>query len=93
MSGINKEKAVEMKEALSVEVGDKNGVPVTRMDLACDSVRQQITQLLAAADFEAYEKYRAMKYGDFEPTIEQRTAAYEFAFKALLAATYTKTLA
>lgn len=93
MSGINKEQAAEIKQKLDVVIGEKDGQPVTRGDIEFDRVRQTITTLLAATDFDAYTEYRQLKYGDFEPTLEMRKAAYKVAFEKLLDAMYTKTLA
>lgn len=93
MSGLSKDKAAELKAALDVQVGETNlKEPITKADLAFDQVRQQVTSLLAAYDPEGYEEYRKIKYASFEPTLEDRRKAYEFAFKRLLKVLYTKTL-
>ena len=93
MAGIDKAKADVIAEALAQTVGEHGGVEVTRGDSEFDRVRQMATQLLAGVDYEAYQKYRAMKYGDFEPTLDMRRDAYKFVFETLLEKLYTKSLA
>lgn len=62
---------------------------------ASQHLRNVVTQLLQADWPEAYARYREIKYpvAGVEPTLEQRHAAYEFAWAAFLKLTYTKTLA
>jgi hypothetical protein len=93
MAGIDKTKAAEIKAACDVKIGEKDGQAVTRGEIEFDKVRQTITTLLAAHDYPAYEEYRKVKYGDFEPTLDMRKEAYKLAFAKLLDAMYTKTLA
>lgn len=88
-AGISKEMADTLAEKMAETIGDIKGVPVTKGQATFEQVRNMITQLLAGADYDAYKKYRAMKYGDFEPTLEQRKAAYKFAFETLLDKVYT----
>ncbi len=93
MSKLTKEQAAQIEAELGLSVGECNGSEVTKGAVILDSMRQQITKLLAAYDFESYEEYRKLKYASFEPTIEERKAAYLFAFEKLLNAAYTESLA
>jgi len=64
-------------------------VQVSRLDLICSRLRQSVTATLKHADPAGYATYREMKYASGpKPTIEQRRAAYEWAFRRLLQVAY-----
>lgn len=92
-AGIDKITSDKIKAAMDTVIAEHNGVKVTQGEAMFEKARNMITQLLAGADFEAYTKYRAMKYADFEPTLEMRKAAYKFAFETLLDKVYNATFA
>lgn len=60
-----------------------------------EQVRASVTHVLEKKWPAAYAHYRSLKYPvpGTEPTLEQRKAAYVFAFRAFLHLTYTKSFA
>jgi len=83
----------EFKDALAQVIGavevDGKEVPVLQVDAVSSQIRQSITQVLRVTDPEGYAEYRKIKYanGD-EPSLTDRKAAYRFAFRRFLNATY-----
>lgn len=74
--------SVDLHEVVG-NVIDENGVqPITRGAQVCACVREQLRQIIQAANPKSYMDYRALKYpaGDGSDTPETRVEATRFLF-------------
>ena len=70
------------------EVGEKS-FPVSRLDGISSQVRNTVVEVLKIVDPVGYAEYRKLKYASGEnPSLAERRAAYEFAWKKFLQASY-----
>ena len=70
------------------ELGEKS-FSVSRLDAISSQVRNTIVEVLKLVDPVGYAEYKKLKYASGEnPSLVERRAAYEMAFKKFLAATY-----
>jgi hypothetical protein len=91
----SKDEDAQVKDQLTAVVNpayqfeDGTVGPVTGADILSTQVRQTVTRVLKVVDPKGYAEYRALKYKNGPvPSLADRRAAYEFAFKKFMEATY-----